>query len=431
MQLGVYAARDLTVTVEASAPKGPGALPKPTVAYGRYLPMRGYGSGSVWIQINHFRPEPTFTVGPDLARAVVVEIPLPADATAGDYAFDVAIAGGGSSVTVPVKLRVTAADLATIPIPVGLFSNALSFGPELVDEATWWRLQESLLREQTNAGLTMVTGGYGLGLAVAPDGTITGDAAIRYLKLAKTLGVTAAVAYGGFMPSAGDLRGNAAAAAKGVAALEAQGVPKLYVNSYDEPSTPAELAGALGNITGVTEAGLRTVGWTSAHWGDATWEKLIAGTHAPAFNLHDPEMYAKVRAMGREPWSYNNGPNRYGYSIHLYRQIKLGCMGRPDWIGNYVQGYAFNNLDGREPADCQFAVHREFGVLRTLAWLRSRQGLTDLRLLLTLEKKSPKDPILARVNDLSGWRSDQDTWTDAELDTLHAQVLARLDELGR
>ncbi|MBA3846665.1 MAG: hypothetical protein H0X45_08470 [Planctomycetes bacterium] len=428
IQLGVYATRDLTVTVQAKA-RGPGKLPEPTVSYGRYMPQRPYGTGAVWLQINHFRPEATFAVGADLSRAVLVEFAVPADAQPGEYTCEIVVAGGGKSAKLPVTLRVAAAELAAIPIPVGMFSNALSFDTDLVDEATWWRLQESLLREQTDAGLTLVTGGSGLPLHVAADGTVSGDAAIRYLTLAKSLGALAAVNYGGFLPHAGELRDNAAAVAKGIAALEATGVLPQYINSYDEPMTPPEIAGALAALGDSTTAGLRTIGWTSAHWDDPEWLRVIRASHAAAFNGHDAAMFAKVRELGCEPWTYNNGSDRYAFGIHLYRQVKLGCVGRAEWIGTYVQGYAFHNLDGREPADMQFAVHKRFGVLRTTNWLRARQGLTDARLLLALEKRSPKDPILARIG-LDGYNTDRATWTEVELDRLRADVLARLGELG-
>ncbi|HYE04258.1 MAG TPA: hypothetical protein VEL07_01945 [Planctomycetota bacterium] len=428
IQLGVYATRDLKVTVEAKA-SGPGTLPEPIVSYGRYMPQRPYGTGAIWLQINHFRPEPTFTVGADLSRAVVVEFAVPADAKPGDYACDIVVAGGGTSAKVPVKLRIAAAELAPIPIPVGMFANALSFGPDIVDEATWWRLQEGLLREQTAAGLTLVTGGDGLPLHVAADGTVSGDAAIRYLKLAKSLGALAAVNYGGFLPHVSELRDNAAAVAKGIAALEASGVLPQYINSFDEPVTPPEIQGAIAAIGDATAAGLRTVGWTSAHWDDPEWLRLMKASHAAAFNGHDASMFARMRELGREPWAYNNASDRYAFGIHLWRQIKLGCAGRAEWIGLYVQGYAFHNLDGREPADAMFAVHKRFGVLRTTNWLRARQGLTDARLLLALEKRAPKDPIFARIG-LDGYHTDRAAWPEVELDRLRADVLARLGELA-
>ncbi|MBA2481515.1 MAG: hypothetical protein H0V44_12695 [Planctomycetes bacterium] len=433
VQLGVYAKKDFKLTASAKELTGPAKLPNPPViSHGRYMPQRPYGVGAIWLEIAHYRPEAAFTVGPDLARSVVVEYEIPADAKPGDYTGIITIAGGGAPIEVPVKIRVLAAKLADIPIPLSLFFNALPFEPRYVGDATWWKLQESLLKEQGTSGLTAVTGGPGLGMSFNADGSaISGDDALKYIAIAKKYGMgQAVIPYGGFLghPPAGT---EAKAAATLKAYEAANGLPPLYLNCYDEPGTAQELTGVIARITPLTAAGFRTVGWTSAHWGENLWEQLLANSYAPAFNLHDPAMFAKVKGMGKHPWIYNNLRGRYGYSIDLWRQIKLGCEGRVDWIGNYVQGFAFSNLDGREPSSAFFAVHKDFGVLKTPGWLELKDGMLDLRLRFALEKLAPAGDPSLDLWKAEGYRTDQAKWTGAEMDRVRSAMLKRLQELAK
>ncbi|MBA2627210.1 MAG: hypothetical protein H0U85_04305 [Gemmatimonadales bacterium] len=428
VQLGVYAAKNATATAAAAAPKGPSALSAPRVSNGRYLSQRPYGTGAVWIEINNYRPEPTFTVGPQISRPVLVEFTIPGDAKPGEYTSEISVTAAGESARIPVTIRVVAAKLATIPIPLALFNNAVPFGPEYTDEATWWRLQESLLREQASAGLTMVTGGPGLGLEVSADGgTITGDRALKYLDLARSLGMEqGALGYGGFVSGVGSLPADRAKVARTIDAFEkAHHLPTLYMTAYDEPTTPAERTAALERMAGAKAAGLHAVGFTSADWADPAWVQLVTGTFAPACNLHDRETFAKITALGSHPWSYNQGPDRYGFGIHLWRQLSLGCEGRSDWIGTYVMGFAFYNLDGREPSQACFAIHKTLGVLATPQWLSARQGLLDARLLLALKAVKPDDPVFARIG-LDGYCKDREKWTDAEMESVRTTVLDHL-----
>ena len=86
-QLALHAARALDVHVEVRPFIGPGgkSLPPPVISHGRYLPTRPLGNGPVWIEINHYRPEPDFHAGPEVPRAVLFEQRIPADAAPGLY----------------------------------------------------------------------------------------------------------------------------------------------------------------------------------------------------------------------------------------------------------------------------------------------------------------------------------------------------------
>src|SRR4029077_8553765 len=145
-----------------------------------------------------------------------------------------------------------------------------------------------------------------------------------------------------------------------------------------------------------TTGGLRTIGYTSEKWDDAMWVEMIKSSYAPACNLHNGDWFKKAKELGVHPWVYNNPRDRFGYSINLWREIKLGCEGRLDWIGVYTEGFAVHNLDGREPSFQRRAIHKQLGVLKTPGWLASREGLVDLRLRLALEKAArADDPVLS------------------------------------
>nr|MBA3709677.1 hypothetical protein [Planctomycetota bacterium] len=432
VHLGVYAQKAGTVTVAATPLKaGAAAVADAKVSYGRYLPDR-HQVGSTWLAINHYRPEPTFSVGPDLSRSLLVEFVIPADAKAAKATSTITLTGVGAPVTIPLSVQIVPVKLETLPIPVGLFCNAMIVPPQCMDDAAWWHLQESILREQASAGLTALTGGPGLGYRLV-NGKIEAERALRYIHLAQKFGPVLGITnYGGFNDGpAGDDAANQAYAAALKSLEESEKLPPHYVNSYDEPATDEALAAASGPLKSAFAAGLRTTGWTSANWGNAGWVELIKATYAPAANGHERDWFEKVKALGRHPWIYNNGNSRYDTGLHLWRQIKLGCEGRLDWIGFNTQGFAFNNLDGREPAFAHFAVHSTFGVLETPVWLSRREGLLDCRLRLSLEKiAKPGDPILALWN-VDGYQKDAAQWTDAALEEVRIKTIKRLDELSR
>ena len=102
------------------------------------------------------------------------------------------------------------------------------------------------------------------------------------------------------------------------------------------------------------------------------------------------------------------------------------AAGRLEWIGLFTQGFAFDNLDGREPSPSAFLVHEKLGILETPRWLAAREGLTDLRVRLALEAKVPAgDPILGSWT-MEGYGEDHARFPDAVLDAQRAAMLERL-----
>jgi hypothetical protein len=425
--LGVYAKKKLAIHVEAESLEGPAPAPRiaPRVSYGRYLPMRGSLPGPVWLAVNHYRPGTSFEVGPELARSLLVEYEMP-DTGRGVFRSVIKIAGAEAPIELPIELRLVDVDLPEIPIPVGLFMNALPFRPGHVGEKAWWALQEDLLREQGRAGLNCLTGGPGLDHPYPPSGGAEAkSAAHAYIEIARKYAtIRAVVPYGGFFATLKNLTLPPAELAAWIGALD----PPHYLNAYDEPSTADELRKARDRTAPFTEAGVKTMGFFAGLHGDPSPAPLLDVTFAPAVNRHTRADLDAFTARGKQLFVYNNGMDRYALGVHLSRNIRLGAAGRLEWIGLFTQGFAFDNLDGREPSPSAFLVHDKLGILETPRWLAAREGLTDLRVRLALEARVPvSDPLLASW-PLEGYGTDHGRFPEPVLDAQRRAMLERLAE---
>jgi hypothetical protein len=428
VHLGVHARRDLTLHVTASPLVREGQKPgEPAatlvVSHGRYLPMRHNLPGPVWLEVNHYRPDPDLTVGPDLARSLLVEYDLPASGT-GTFTGTITLAGGPDPLEIPVKIQVSDVDLPPIPIPVGLFMNALPFRPDAVGEPRWWELQEGLIHEQARAGINCYTGGPGVTHPVhaAPGAP---DPAAHYLEIAARHGtVKAAVGYGGFFLSLREQREQGTSVADLAKLMSSFNVPH-YVKGYDEPSTDAELKQALSLVSPAAAAGIKTIGFLTDPPQGGRFDALLALTSVMALNHHDAADVRRREAAGQHVWTYNNGLDRPSLGLRLFQDIRAGVEGRLEWIGIITQGFAFDNLDGRESSPSAWVVHDRFGVLPTPRWLAAREGLLDLRIRLALEAAVPAgDPALALLPATS---DGKDRPSDRALSAARRAMLQRLD----
>ncbi len=432
--LGVYAQKNLDVQVEAASR----STVKPVISHGRYMPMRNYGVGSIWLEINHYRPGASFTVGPQVTRSVIVEYKIPKDFGNGVIEDTLTVSAGKEKITLPVKINVSKVALLGLPIPVGLFMNALPISENKMDSTTWWKLQEDLLVEQMGAGLTAVSGGESLGYKVE-DGDnvkISGDNAWKYIALAEKHGpIHAVVGYGGFFVRFKQKKKNPQGIGRAILAMEKErSLPPHYINSFDEPRHGTDqLEQVLSYLGPHKKAGMRTVGWSSWSKHEDIVSALAKNSYAVALNIHKAEHIEKLKALGTEPWSYNNGLDRMGMGLRLWRSIKLGMKGRMQWIGLFTQGFGFHNLDGREPSSSCFMVHRELGVLKTARWLGVREGLLDARIRLTLESLAKANDAALGIWSTDGYQSDADVakWTNAKLEESRQGMLKRIIELSK
>jgi len=435
--IGVYAGKELALTATATLLKGRNgtAVASPAISHGRYMPNRHY-IGGAWLEVNHYHPEPAFAVGPQLSRPVLVEYDIPRDAKPGEYTGTVEISGGVERCVLPVSVKVTAVELPPIPIAVGLESNALPFPPENIGEETWWKLQESLLKEQSRAGLNYVVGGAGLLYKIEEKNgkcVFSGERELKYLSLAKKYGMDKAVlCITAFIRPLKKLPYNAKAFCEGLKAfVDENHLPPHFLYGYDEPRTDAELKTVLEFLRPFSDAGAKALGFTEFTENNPTWEEVIKYTYAPSLNVFDEAFIKSLKAQGKHPWTYNIGVDHYSIGLGLWREIQIGIEGREEWIGIFTQGFAFNNLDGREPSSSCFLMHSKFGVLKTPLWLGGREGLLDVRLRLALEKAVPADDPVLKLWTVEGLRKDRDKWSDAELDKVRVATLERLDATAR
>jgi hypothetical protein len=345
---------------------------------------------------------------------------------AGRYEGLLTLEGGGERLELSLRLRVVAVDLQPLPIPVCLLHNALPFPPEALDEERWWSLQERLLEEQARAGLGCVTGGPGLSYAWERRGeryVFEGERALRYLRLAAARNMARMVfPYGGFFSRLRPLEDPQAFARDWLAFEQREALPPHYSYVYDEPGTEEELAKAIAVVEPLTRAGLRTMGYTSQRENDPLWNRLVAATHTIALNEHDAATLARLASDGKDPLVYNNGLDRKEMGVALWRSIQLGAKARLEWIGMLTQGFAFHNLDGREPFVGAWLVHSRLGIMPTPRWLTAREGASDARIRFALEAAAAPAADAVAPWPLEGYRRDR--FSDEALDRMRLAMLA-------
>lgn len=452
-QLSLYAPRNIEVGVHVTFAEVPGEIPDPGKAPAEvpgprvsverlyqafYGPTRPNMGGTAWIETHYLRPiahGDVVHVGPDLHRSIVVEFTVPKEAPAGVSSVFVKLLAGGEEIAeVPLTVNVHAVELPPLPIPVGVFMNALPHAPEDDLEDIWWVFQEQLLERQGEAGLNTPTGGAGLEYTMSETTggiTFSGDRALRYLGLAKRYGLDrAVVGYTGFLPSIKHRRPDAARFVAAWAAFEAaRGLPPHYLYSYDEPSTDEELSAVSAYLLPFQAAGARTIGFFSSA-DDDRYRTVLDRTFAPAVCGHTPERLRGWIAEGRRVFLYNRGTSRLSMGADLASMIELGIAGRLEWIGLYSQGFAFNDLDGREPSQGMFVAHGRMGALPTARWLSFREGLIDARILLALRKKLGSGAAAA-AGFPADYPADPAKWPDSALEKARGEALRRLEEPDR
>ena len=448
VQLAVEApvAQEVAISVQRAAGAGgesgsdsATSIGEPHISYAVYGPKRPYTGGAAWIEAEYFRPLASgerLRVGPGLTRSVLLDFRVPEGAPAGEVEMTVRFLAGGRGgdageqalAELPLVIEVVPVELPAVPIPVGLFMSGLPFGPEAVGEERWWRLQEDLLATMAEAGLDTVTGGLGLEYNLSESGgdiTFSGERALRYLALAKRHGLDrAVVSYSGFLPSIKHRQPDAARFQAAWSRFEAEhGLPPHYLYSYDEPGAPEELAKVAGYLGPFTAAGARTIGFLSRA-DEERFTPILDATFAPAVSGHSEEALRRWVGEERRVFLYNRGTTRLSMGADLHRQIRLGAAGRLEWIGVYTQGFAFHDLDGREPSYGMFVVHDRLGVLPTPRWLSLREGLLDAQIRLALDR------VLSPGEAAPAWPveypADPSKWTDGALEAARVEAVRRI-----
>lgn len=425
--LGIYAKGDYRVQVKMGTLQGEGgALPDSAVRVlgNRYLPTHGYDQTACWIETHHYRPAEALDVSPTLARAVLILIEAPDDAKAGTYSGNLTLtaldAGTGNSVysvDVPISVQVHTVKLPPLDFPSALFYSGVQMAKESLGEDLYWKLSEDMLRQMQRASFTFVTGGPSFELTWNGNTPqYSGEDALKWMEMARKYGLDRKIVnYGGLHIGIGrgsfEAHGNMSPEQTAKAIFEAwdrfrkeHNLPEYYINSYDEPGTPAEFGNVEAFLKLMRQAGFKTIGWTSMRDPDSADEnhKMLAReTIAPAFNIHTPRTLQYVKELGNEPWIYNQGLDRSSSGVSLFQSYRAGAMGRVQWIAAIIQGFQYDALDSREPDLSCFYFHSELGVLLAPRFLGTIEGGIDARLLFELERRvKAGSPNAQQINAL-------------------------------
>jgi len=398
--VGLYATQELSVAAAVTdLAGGNGVIPRTAIrlAGNHYLPTHGYNETAVTLETHDYRPFDVLRLHPTLSRCILVSVDIPAGTKPGRYTGSLELTATGTlahAASAPLALEVLPGRLPPLDWPVGLFLSGVPVPRHLLADADYWRLSEDLFRLLAQGGKTMLTAGPGY--RYTPAG-FEGADAVRYLKLAGRYGLDQKVVnYGGF-PFDCDLSDPAVGRAWEAFRRE-HGLPVHYLNTYDEPSLPADFPPVFDRLAQRRAAGFKTIGWTSVMdpgKADANHSRIVKESHAAAFNLHSPETLRWANDMGTEAWVYNNGLSRYDQGVHLWRNRRYGARGRVDWIAAIVQGFQFDAMDGREPDLSCFYFHSRHGVLPAPRYLGVVEGSFDARLLSELERRSNHTPRTA------------------------------------
>ncbi|MEZ4312536.1 MAG: hypothetical protein R3F14_31290 [Polyangiaceae bacterium] len=424
------------VLVRAVAATDPPSFRVASIAQSIYGVKRPYSGGTAWIETQYLRPlaeGETIDIDPETGRTLVVSLDIPPTAPKSRTTLELDFTEGEDRplehLTVPIEIH--AVDLPPLPIPVGLFMNALPYRPAGADHDTWWSFQDKLLAIQGEAGLNTVTGGPDLAYEMKRAGdeyTFSGETALRYLALANKHGLDrAVVCYSGFLPSLKHERPEAAAFTRSWQAFEtSHALPPHYVYSYDEPSTKEELSAVAEYMAPFKAAGTRTIGFFADPGNDSKYAPVMDSTFAPAVSGHTPDLLRRWVSEGKHVFLYNRGTGRLSMGSDLYWMIAAGASGRLEWIGLYSQGFAFDDLDGREPSYGMFVAHDRLGPLPTPRWLAMREGLIDARLMLALAAKHGPT-ALREAGYPDSYPADPEKWTDDLLARARAAAIRALE----
>jgi hypothetical protein len=186
-----------------------------------------------------------------------------------------------------------------------------------------------------------------------------------------------------------------------------QGWPAIRYCRCDEPRVLANAQRVLADMRLFRERApqARIGGFYSVDWkrddplaavirdifGTLTWSGL---------NAHGQADVDQARQLGRELYLYNQGTSRYSFGAYQWAELRKGVRGRAQWHLSAISGYQFFDLDGREP-DAGYARWGSTGILPTMAYHRTREGVDDLRWAVTLWNRAERAG--AAGDDAKSW----------------------------
>lgn len=417
-QLGFYPFKQVDgIKLAAGDLTGPGGAKIPAAAIELRKVRHFYArrGNSMALVPRILQPFEALNLAAGVTSGVWLTIKVPEAAAPGAYAGELTIASGATKLAVPVRATVHPFTLdpvtdVTISCTGTTAGHWRHWMPDLSER--WWRNAEAVIRDQAEHGMNAVTGGPGFRLKAVKDGKAEFDFADadRWLELAARHGLTrrgdsyqGLEANLGFHPSnrPGFLKANDEQAQQkyGIGfegllkaayeeierhAKEKNWPPRSYA-LLDEPRPE------FGNVQSALE-------FTKLHTRAAPQVKFT-GYYSPGDGrepyfqtmpvsiAHHSEASLKLCVEGgKEGWTYAGGGARHDIGRWFFVAARHGLTGFLRNGYQYVNSDAYYDFSDTEGSWAQTYPGAQ-GIVATVGWERTAQGVNDFRYLRTLQAR--------------------------------------------
>lgn len=393
------------------------------------------------------------------ARALLVELVAPPNATAGDVSAPFVLSfSNGRRLDLPVRATIKPWALPSADIPIGYLGTATRYPLATYPEIAPRRLAElraglSLLKR---SGMTAVSGGLGGPRLVR---YFTGKPQLDVSRMRPSLQAIAESGYQEVLTYDG---------------LSIEGLPTDHVSDtqaqFNKPYVEVlgdvlsliereralaglrEIVHALadepdeGSIPGILEVArafkkaqptAKTAAFTSL--ADVTSDprrQLIGNIDHIYLNVHsEAAIDAIVKAGGK--CSLYNREGRYARGIYLLKMRDLGCKGHMQFAFNSAHVDHWYDLDGRESDQVAVFTHPDGRLRRSIELLRYRQSVDDYRYLMMVDRLSAGGRTVAKEKASKWLKSLQNSmivgapspFTDAEIDEIRRTAMSHIDAM--
>ncbi len=348
-----------------------------------------------------------------IARRFWLRLNTPKDAAAGLYKGSVMLDYAGGKLVLPLEVKVLKGQLADVDIPAGPFGYQIGIPWVRGDPAAQaWDADMNLksLHKIFDVGFTGCSGYPVITYKGFEDGKPVLDFSVgdAQMKLVREVGFkmpfvnycafnglnlyqqdTEAMRKAGFTDYSEFIKAIFSAVQKH--ADENNWLP-VYWNLGDEPAGKEALEAATANLKAYRKAfpngspsftfcGSCTVGDPSdPHFA------MASSAHLALWNLHTEDSVNALHKLGGQ-WGFYNGGCRWDFGDYMFKCAKQFDMKlRPCWLWNGCIGDPYYALDCREDDYAWCVASPQGELVSTLFFERLREGLTDYRRLLTLQK---------------------------------------------
>lgn len=420
MDLGIVPLKDLgkvTVTV-GDLSDGVGAKIAGVsfdVGYISYRITRSTYEGTMYTMApRYIRPQNSIDMPKDVTRRFWLRLNIPQGATPGEYKGQVTIATEkAGKCELPIEIRVLRGGLDATDVSAGPMSHSLGIpwsGNDPEADAFNAKLTETSLRLIRDCGFTSFTGMPVITYKGFKDGKPEFDFSVgdSQMKLARSVGFSMPIlsycGFNGLSIYTQDLAAMKAAGFKDYSeflkavftavqkhADQNNWLPVYYVLG-DEPAGKEDLLAATENAKAYHKAFPSGPPWFTLFGScvatdpDDLGLQLSSSFNAIAWGVMSEGSARALQKLGTEFGMYN-WAGRWGYGSHLFKAVKqFDCKFLVSWHWNLAVGDPYFDLDCRESDTCWVNATPEGKLMSTPLFERAREGITDYRCLITLDR---------------------------------------------